>query len=387
MSIPPSGRGPLIFLSYAPADESSAQRLKEELVRRGARVWEPRHLNRVARNYQGLEGAIRRSDAFVVLLSESGASSSWVQMEVAAALGVMGHSETSKIVPLVLGNTESPEMLKPYRTLFVQNEDWSAVADNLVESRGEIAESDFWQEVNDLLETLGVEFQAAPIVGGVRPDFVVNHGKRSLVLEVRPWSGPGIVDGIHALNQLSFAVDAVGGDRGFLVVPEVRTAFPNPSIVSVGQLPAAIDTWQAEADTRSAEDQTEPPKAKQIFAAMPFAPAYSDTYWVAMREAAKAVGAGCVRVDEQDYVGDVVEKINDLITESDAMIADLSESAPSVLFELGFALALEKPCILVCSTPLAELPFDVRNLRTISYAKGQTYQLKEDLIPTLGAIL
>jgi hypothetical protein len=69
-----------------------------------------------------------------------------------------------------------------------------------------------------------------------------------------------------------------------------------------------------------------------------------------------------------------------------AVMADLSGSAPNVLFEVGFAFALGKPCVLVCSTPLNELPFDIRNQKTISYAKGQTYLLKEDLIPALRAI-
>jgi nucleoside 2-deoxyribosyltransferase len=88
-----------------------------------------------------------------------------------------------------------------------------------------------------------------------------------------------------------------------------------------------------------------------------------------------------------DYVGDVVEKIKGMIGESAAVIADLSGSAPNVLFELGFAFALGKPCILVCSTPLDELPFDIRNQRVIPYGKGRTYQLREELISALATVL
>lgn len=387
---PPPGRGPLVFLSYAADDESSARRLQKELERRGARVWEPEHLNQVARSPSGVEGAIRRSDAFVVLLSQASVASSWVQTEIAAALGVMGHSEASKIVSVVLGEVELPELLRPHQTLFVRNDDWSSVADNLVEPRSEIAEADFWEEVRDRLEALDLEVQVAPIVGGVRPDFVVRDGARLLVLEVRPWSGPGVIDAIHALSQLAFQADAVGADRGLLVVPEVRTATPDPAIVPLARLREAIGSWQIEAEVEAEAGLARlaaPSKPKQIFAAMPFGAEYSDTYWVGMREAAAAIGAGCVRVDEAYYVGDVVEKIKDLIGESSAVIADLSGSAPNVLFELGFAFALGKPCVLICSTPLDQLPFDVRNQRTIAYAKGQTYQLKDDLIPLLRTIL
>jgi hypothetical protein len=351
MSAPPVGRGPLVFLSYDLEDEASAQQLKVELVRHGARVWEPENLNRVARNLRGIEGAIRRSDAFVVLLSPSSVSSSWVQMEIEAAIGATGPGGVSKIVPVVLGDVAPPEPLRSSRMLHVRNDDWSAIAANLIEPRSEIAEADFWQEVRDLLEDLDVDLEVGPIVGGVRPDFVINHGGRTMVLEVKPWRGPGILDEVHALAQLALQADAVGADRALLVVPEIRTAMPDPSVVSVDRLPREIEAWR---ELRASESVDEPPASsepKQIFAAMPFAPEYSDTYWVAMREAAVAVGAGCDRVDKVDYVGDVVEKIKGMIDESAAVIADLSGSAPNVLFELGFAFALGKPCILICSTP------------------------------------
>lgn len=387
MSAPPAGRGPLVFLSYDAEDEPSAQQLKLELVRHGARVWEPENLNRVARNLRGIEGAIRRSDAFVVLVSRSSVSSSWVQMEIEAAIGATGPSGASKIIPVVLGDVAPPEPLRLSRMLHVRNDDWSAVAANLVEPRSEIAEADFWQEVLDLLEGLDVVLEVGPIVGGVRPDFVINHGGRTMILEVKPWRGPGILDEVHALDQLALQADAVGADRALLVVPEIRTAMPNPSVVSLDRLPREIEDWR---EVRASESVDEPPASfepKQIFAAMPFAPEYSDTYWVAMREAAVAVGAGCDRVDKVDYVGDVVEKIKGMIGESAAVIADLSGSAPNVLFELGFAFALGKPCILVCSTPLDELPFDIRNQRVIPYGQGRTYQLREELISALATVL
>jgi hypothetical protein len=387
MTTPPPGRGPLIFLSYAGEDELDAQKLREELRRRGARVWQPEDLNRVARIQEGVEGALRRSDAFIVLLSDSSIASPWVQTELSTALRVLGESQRTKIVPVLLGNIELPGPLRDHQALFVRNDDWGSVADNLVERRaGEIAEADFWAEARDLLETLDVEVDSEPIVGGVRPDFVVRDGRRLLVLEVKPWTGPGVVDAIYALSQLQLQVDAVGADRGLLVVQEVRTAIPDPSIVPLADLPDAVRSWRAESQKKT-DSQPSRPHPDLVFAAMPFAPEYSDTYWVAMREAAEAVGGWCDRVDEVHYTGDVVEKIKSMIGESKAVIADLSESAPNVLFELGFAFALGKPCVLICSTPLEDLPFDIRNQNTIKYGKGQTYQLKEDLIPALRAVL
>jgi nucleoside 2-deoxyribosyltransferase len=83
----------------------------------------------------------------------------------------------------------------------------------------------------------------------------------------------------------------------------------------------------------------------------------------------------------------VVERIKRLIKESSAVIADLSEAKSNVLYEVGYAHALKRPTIHICSTPLEQLPFDVRNWNTITYVKGQTHKLKTDLARRLKAIL
>ncbi|OGO37528.1 MAG: hypothetical protein A2Z03_09030 [Chloroflexi bacterium RBG_16_56_8] len=116
-----------------------------------------------------------------------------------------------------------------------------------------------------------------------------------------------------------------------------------------------------------------------IFAAMPFAPEYDDVYFVAMAPAAGSVNAVCKRVDQEDFTGDVVKEIQRLIHACDAVVVDLSEAKPNVLYEAGFAHALERPTVHICSTPMEQLPFDVRNWNTIKYSKGQTHKLKNEL--------
>ncbi len=84
---------------------------------------------------------------------------------------------------------------------------------------------------------------------------------------------------------------------------------------------------------------------RTIFAAMPFSGDYDDTYFVAMAHAAHSLGAVCRRIDREDFEGDIVEGIKKLIRESVAVIADLSESKPNVLYETGFALrSVSLPC-------------------------------------------
>jgi len=69
------------------------------------------------------------------------------------------------------------------------------------------------------------------------------------------------------------------------------------------------------------------------------------------------------------------------------VVADLSESNPNVLYELGFAKGLPRPAVLICSTDLSDLPVDVRNLNVIAYTKGRTNRLIDKLAARLGQVL
>ena len=70
-----------------------------------------------------------------------------------------------------------------------------------------------------------------------------------------------------------------------------------------------------------------------------------------------------------------------------AVIVDLSEAKPNVLYETGYAHALKKPCIHICSTTLEKLPFDVANWKTTLYHPGQTHKLAKELAQRLKAVL
>jgi nucleoside 2-deoxyribosyltransferase len=120
---------------------------------------------------------------------------------------------------------------------------------------------------------------------------------------------------------------------------------------------------------------------------MPFASEYDDVFFVAMTHAARSVNAACERIDKEDFVGDIVGEILRRVRGSAAVIADLSESRPNVLYEVGYAHALGIPTVHICSTPLEQLPFDVSHWNTIKYAKGQTVRLKAGLTRRLRTVL
>jgi hypothetical protein len=126
-----------------------------------------------------------------------------------------------------------------------------------------------------------------------------------------------------------------------------------------------------------------PTPPMRVFAAMPFASLYDDTHVVAIEPACLDVGAGCTGADYSSHAGDIVGQIKALITGSVAVVADLSESRPNVLFEIGYASALGRPVVQICSTPLDQIPFDVRNDKTLPYAIGQTAKLRLKLFAEL----
>jgi hypothetical protein len=64
----------------------------------------------------------------------------------------------------------------------------------------------------------------------------------------------------------------------------------------------------------------------------------------------------------------------------------VSEPNPNVFFEAGYGCALLIPTIQISSSTTNQLPFDVRNINTIKYTKGQTHALKRPLADQLKII-
>jgi hypothetical protein len=111
---------------------------------------------------------------------------------------------------------------------------------------------------------------------------------------------------------------------------------------------SAIASWHMGGS--DSQEAPLPKKNRTVFAAMPFAPHYEDTFFLGMVPAAETVKATCVRVDQEKFQGDIVTEISRLNGISNAMIADVSEPNPNVFFETGYAYALRIPVILLSSS-------------------------------------
>ncbi len=148
-------------------------------------------------------------------------------------------------------------------------------------------------------------------------------------------------------------------------------SFPN--------LRSALDTFFAQPSQKKQKrviPKRQPKGKKYVFASMPFAARYDDTFLVAIQPAALALRAVADRVDHSGRPGEVVSQIKKMIRRAKVVVADLSESRPNVCHEVGYAEAKNRPVIQICSTEIQKLPFNLRNNQTIGYSIGQSARLK-----------
>ena len=99
----------------------------------------------------------------------------------------------------------------------------------------------------------------------------------------------------------------------------------------------------------------------------------------------------CRRADEINSNNAIILDIWRFICEARVIIADITNSNPNVMYELGIAHTLGKDTILICqknSDKLA-LPFDLSHIRTIIYEDNDSGigLLKEKLVNTLQNVL
>jgi hypothetical protein len=258
---------------------------------------------------------------------------------------------------------------------------------------------DFEQQIAEQLRKADIPFKMNVPIGGLQIDFLISTPKgRSIVIEAV--SAPTMFGETQrrVINRVAYYKQATGADNAYIVLKDLKASSPQSGLLcqddvvgvvsaeiqkdSVGQDKAHLNAWRMK-QSKGTVKQSQ----GLIFAAMPFSPDYDDTFYAAMVPAAKKVGAICTRVDQEKFIGDIVGEIGRLIRASRVVIADLSEANPNVYFEAGFAHALSLPVIHICSAVLHDLPFDVRNVKTIRYSKGQTHKLVGPLAQILKSIL
>lgn len=109
----------------------------------------------------------------------------------------------------------------------------------------------------------------------------------------------------------------------------------------------------------------------QIFAfvLMPFDKAFDDIYKIGIKETANSLKILAERVDEQIFREGILERIYRQIELADLIVADMTGQNPNVFYEVGYAHAKGKLCILLTQNA-DDIPFDLKHHRHIVYGNS-----------------
>lgn len=114
---------------------------------------------------------------------------------------------------------------------------------------------------------------------------------------------------------------------------------------------------------------------------------YHEVFKVAIQEA----GLEPYRVDEDPEVAIPIDTIEKQIASSEACFTEITTDNPNVWFELGYAIACNKPVCLVCSNErTTPFPFDIRHRKVIKYnvdSPSDFTRLKIEITNHLKSIL
>lgn len=156
-------------------------------------------------------------------------------------------------------------------------------------------------------------------------------------------------------SNISLAVDGV--DVANATLPSVPNQPRQVGIFCLGESDIHITNFYA---------NVERPKA---FIVMQFSSPYNELYSHVIKSVCDEFHVEPVRADEIYGPGIIIKDVVDRIAKSQVIIADISPSNPNVYFEVGYALALGKPIILLAQrrSPETPLPFDLSAFRVLFY--------------------
>jgi hypothetical protein len=251
-------------------------------------------------------------------------------------------------------------------------------------------------ETASVLRASGLDYVREASVGGQRFDFVVTDPKlrRTAVLEIKSLTFNKAQMVKRAAELARRAKEESAADVAFLVVPhpipyEGEIAETGVRMVTVGGLRDALEAVFVAFGPVSGPPKPKPQPAsgRTLLAAMPFSPQYDDTFFVAIVGACEELGLAARRIDQEDYVGDIVRRIKEAILASRIVIADLSENRVNVAYEMGLAHGAGVDVVPISSGKAAALPFNLSHENVLFYELGRTAQLRPTLARRLRQVL
>jgi hypothetical protein len=122
----------------------------------------------------------------------------------------------------------------------------------------------------------------------------------------------------------------------------------------------------------------------KCFVIMPFDKGFATVYAAIKKAVASSSTDGhvtCTRLDDIKAAGPITLDLVQELREATLCIADMTGNRPNVLWEVGYAMAFGKPVLLITQNS-QELPFDVKDLRWITY---NPKSVQRTLSPKLAA--
>jgi len=131
---------------------------------------------------------------------------------------------------------------------------------------------------------------------------------------------------------------------------------------------------------------------RKCFVMQPFdSGSFDKRYESVFAPAIKSGGVEPYRVDRDPSVSIPIQEIENGIRDSELCFADITTDNPNVWFELGFALAIPREVVLVCSAERqTRYPFDVQHRNIIQYKTGAPQdfdELKPKITARIQAVL
>lgn len=178
----------------------------------------------------------------------------------------------------------------------------------------------------------------------------------------------------------------LSGSRVTLYINEVQVAVAN--LQTPLSQPKPVGIWcVGYGNIRISHFRVEAEKPK-AFIVMQFSQPYDQVYSDVIKNACIDFGLEALRADEMYEPGIIIQDVTQQIIKSQIIIADITPANTNVYFEVGYALALNKPIILLAKkgTPL---PFDLSAFRVLFYEDsiGGKAKIEEGLRSHLRAIL
>jgi nucleoside 2-deoxyribosyltransferase len=130
----------------------------------------------------------------------------------------------------------------------------------------------------------------------------------------------------------------------------------------------------------------------RCFVIQPFEQKFTKRFKETYQPAIEACGLEAYRVDYDPSVMVPIEAIEEGIRESAIVLADITLDNPNVWYELGYAFALRRPVVMICSAERESVryPFDIQH-RTISkyqvQSAGDFAELEKTISTRISAIL